>query len=354
MNHQQFGHCPLPKAESPQTVTLAHGEGGRHSRELLEGRILPLLSQHTACKLTNYRTDAAYLECDTRRLAFSTDSYVVSPLFFPGGDIGKLAVFGTCNDLSMVGAEPKWLSVSLILEEGFSLSILDRVVQSLATAANEAKVQIATGDTKVVPKGCVDGLFINTAGIGILGASRFGGGESLAPGNKILVTGPIGQHGLSILSAREKFGMETEIISDCGLLWPAVESLLNEGIAIRAMRDATRGGVAAVLHEWARDCGHSMVIDQTRVPLSSEARGMTELLGLDPLFIANEGTMLIGLEEHDVSKALKILQNVPISRNVQLLGEVQLRKLAPVSVERSLGRLIPLDELSHSLLPRIC
>jgi hydrogenase expression/formation protein HypE len=275
-------------------------------------------------------------------------------LFFPGGDIGKLAVFGTCNDLSMVGAEPKWLSVSLILEEGFSLAILDRVVQSITMAANEARVQIATGDTKVVPKGCVDGLFINTSGIGVLGGSRFGGGESLVPGNKILVTGTIGQHGLSILSAREEFGIEAEITSDCGLLWPAVKSLLDGGVAVRAMRDATRGGVAAVLHEWARDCGHSMVIEQARVPISMEARGLTELLGLDPLFIANEGTMLIGVEEQDVSKALKILEKVPISRKARLLGEVQTRKLAPVAVERSLGRLIPLDELSHSLLPRIC
>jgi hydrogenase expression/formation protein HypE len=254
----------------------------------------------------------------------------------------------------MVGAEPKWLSVSLILEEGFSLSILDRVVQSLAMAANEAKVQIATGDTKVVPKGCVDGLFINTSGIGIIGASRFGGGESLTPGNKILVTGPIGQHGLSILSVREEFGIEAEIRSDCGLLWPAVKSLLEGGVAVRAMRDATRGGVAAVLHEWARDCGHSMVVEQARVPLSMEARGLVELLGLDPLFIANEGTMLIAVEEQDVSRALKILEKAPICRNAQLLGEVQTRKIAPVAVERSLGRLIPLDELSHSLLPRIC
>jgi hydrogenase expression/formation protein HypE len=354
MSHQQLGQCPLLRAETSQAVTLAHGEGGRLSRELLEERILPLLCQHSGCRIANYRTDAAYLECDAKRLAFSTDSYVVSPLFFPGGDIGKLAVFGTCNDLSMVGAEPKWLSVSLILEEGFSLSALDRVVQSLAMAANEAKVQIATGDTKVVPKGCVDGLFINTSGIGIIGASRFGGGESLAPGNKILVTGPIGQHGLSILSVREEFGIEAEIGSDCGSLWPAVKSLLDGGVAVRAMRDATRGGVAAVLHEWARDCGHSMVVDQARVPLSMEARGLTELLGLDPLFIANEGTMLIGVEEQDVSRALKILEKVPISRNAQLLGEVQTRKIAPVAVERSLGRLIPLDELSHSLLPRIC
>lgn len=354
MKYSQLGECPLPAKENSSVVTLAHGEGGRLSRELLQGRILPILSQHSECNPSNYQTDAAYLECDATRLAFSTDSYVVSPLFFPGGDIGKLAVYGTCNDLSMMGAKPKWLSVSLILEEGFSLDVLDRIVQSIAIAANEAQIQIATGDTKVVPKGCVDGLFLNTSGIGIIAGPRLGGGESLVPGNKLLVTGPIGQHGLSIMSVREEFGIEAEIVSDCGLLWPAVNSLLEAGIAIRTMRDATRGGVAAALHEWARDCGHSMVIDQSSVPLSLEARGLTELLGLDPLFIANEGTMLVGLDQHDVAKALEILRNVPISRNTQLIGEVHPRKVAPVAVERSLGQLIPLDELSHSLLPRIC
>lgn len=354
MKSPQLWTCPILTTENSPVVTLAHGEGGRLSRELLQGRILPILSQHSECNPSNYQADAAYLECDRNKLAFSTDSYVVSPLFFPGGDIGKLAVYGTCNDLSMVGAEPKWLSVSLILEEGFSLNVLDRILHSIALAANEAHVQIATGDTKVVPKGCVDGLFINTSGIGVLGESRWGGGEALAPGDKLLVTGPIGQHGLSIMSVREEFGIETEIVSDCGLLWPAVKSLLEGGVSIRAMRDATRGGVAAVLHEWARDCGHSMVIEQSSVPLTTEARGLTELLGLDPLFIANEGTMLIGLDQQDVANALEILEKVPITRNAKVLGEVYPRKIAPVVVERSLGQLIPLDELSHSLLPRIC
>jgi len=254
MNLNQIGQCPLPLVDQKHCVTLAHGEGGRLSRDLLERNIIPWLEKYSVGQKADYRVDASILASEGKRIAFSTDSYVVSPLFFPGGDIGKLAICGTCNDLSMVGAEPKWLSVSLILEEGFPLQTLDEIVSSLAKTASDAGIKIATGDTKVVPKGCADGIYINTSGIGIVEYDARGGGEGLRPGDKILVSGPIAQHGLSILSSREDFGIVGEIRSDCGLLWPAVRALLDRGIAVRAMRDATRGGVAAVLQEWALDC----------------------------------------------------------------------------------------------------
>ncbi|XZE17862.1 hydrogenase expression/formation protein HypE [Pirellulaceae bacterium SH449] len=354
MNESLIGQCPVPVESNGEVVTLAHGEGGRATRELLEKRILPWLTGFSGDALTDYRTDAAYLDAGGKSLAFTTDSYVVSPLVFPGGDIGTLAIFGTCNDLSMMGAEPKWMSVSLIIEEGLSLAQLERIVTSLAKSAFEAGVKVVTGDTKVVPRGCADGFFINTSGIGVLRGERLGGGEKLQPGDRILVTGPIAQHGLAILAAREGFGIDGEIQSDCGLLWPAVEALLAAGIAIRAMRDATRGGVAGVLHEWARDSGHSLVIDQSRIPLTDSVRGMSELLGLDPLMIANEGTMLVAVAESEAARAVQVLRKVPIAQRTEQIGEVKCRASVPVAVIRSLGRQVPLDESNHALLPRIC
>ncbi|MBL8890632.1 MAG: hydrogenase expression/formation protein HypE [Planctomycetaceae bacterium] len=342
-------HCPTNFDSEPDRVTLAHGEGGRGSREFLRQHILKRFPQ-----VANSMSDAACLTTHQSHLAFTTDSFVVAPLFFPGGDIGKLAVIGTANDLAVSGAKPMWLSLSLIIEEGFSVTVLERILDSIAATAAEVDMTIVTGDTKVVPRGCVDGLFINTSGIGVLLPEHVKHARSLIPGDVILVSGPIGQHGFAVLASREKFEMQSELTSDCGLLWPAVAALHAANIPTKTIRDATRGGMAAVLHEWADACGHSLCIDQNQIPVTSEVRGLSELLGIDPLFVANEGTMLVAVPASVADMALEVLRAVPISRHSQRIGVVEPRQIVPVSVIRTLKRRIPLDEPLGAMLPRIC
>lgn len=341
--------CPTISDTETNRVSLAHGEGGRGSRDFLRQRILSRFPQVAA-----NMADAASLAVGHSRLAFTTDSFVVSPLFFPGGDIGKLAVIGTANDLAVSGAKPMWFSLSLIIEEGFSIAVLDRILDSIAKTADELEVTIVTGDTKVVPRGCVDGLFINTSGVGVSLPGCVSDAKTLQPGDVLLVSGPIAQHGFAVLASREKFEMQSGLTSDCGPLWPAVAALYAANIPAKAMRDATRGGIAAVLHEWATECGHSLCIDQNQVPVTPEVQGMSELLGIDPLFVANEGTMLIAVPESAADSALDVLRSVPISRLSKRIGFVESRQIAPVSVIRTLKRRIPLDEPLGAMLPRIC
>lgn len=298
--------------------------------------------------------DAAVLPPLAGRPVLTTDSYVVSPLFFPGGDIGRLAVFGTANDLAVSGARPRWMSLSLILEEGLSLELLGRVLDSVRAAAKEAEVEIVTGDTKVVPRGAADRLFVNTSGIGELQDGAPVGPATLEPGDKLIVSGSIARHGVAVLAAREQLLIEPMPTSDCGLLWPAVRELLAARVPVRALRDATRGGVAAVLHEWARASGTTLSVDERALPVGSDVRGACELLGLDPLHVANEGTMLVATPREHAERAAEVLRGVPISGGAVIVGEVEARGFSSVTVRRSLGRPMPLDEPSGAPLPRIC
>ncbi|WP_339730705.1 hydrogenase expression/formation protein HypE [uncultured Gimesia sp.] len=344
-------NCPVSIPTNADCVTLAHGEGGRLSRKLIQERIVQTLKNETLLALN----DAAQLPQVNGPLALTTDSFVVSPLFFPGGDIGSLAVYGTVNDLAVSGARPLWLTLSLIMEEGLPLVILDRVLESIAEAARQTGVQIVAGDTKVVPRGAADGLFINTAGVGELIAPIPPGAPALQEGDELIVSGSIGRHGIAILAVREELGLEPLPSSDCGSLLRPVE-ILREGIGnqIRCLRDATRGGVAAVLHEWAEASEMTLSIDERSLPVSPDVRGISELLGLDPLHIANEGTMVIAVKLGAGAEAVSLLQSLPESADARVIGVVKPRGIAAVTIRRTLGAEQPLDDPLGSPLPRIC
>ncbi|MEM8863926.1 MAG: hydrogenase expression/formation protein HypE [Planctomycetota bacterium] len=341
--------CAVP-TQAGDCVQLAHGEGGRLMRRLIREQIL----RHFKDAGTQGLSDAATLPDLHGPLAMTTDGFVVSPLFFPGGDIGSLAVHGTLNDLAVVGATPRFLSLSLVLEEGFGLSLLDRILNSVANAADKSQVQVVTGDTKVVPRGAADGVFINTTGIGVLSDRAPHGAHSLEIGDELVVTGPIGRHGLAVMAARNGLLFDPAPASDSASLVEPCQALLRSKIDVRAMRDATRGGVAAVLHEWAEDCGYTLSICEANVPVTPEVRGACEVLGLDPLHVANEGTMLVAVRPGDAKAAIEVLRKFEPTAHSVRIGEVRSRDLVPVTVTRALGREMPLDEPLGAPLPRIC
>jgi hydrogenase expression/formation protein HypE len=318
-------------------------------RRLIQETVLPQVTNEHLAALG----DAALLEKVNRPLAMSTDSFVVSPMFFPGGDIGTLAVFGTVNDLAVSGARPLWLSLAFIIEEGLPTEVLQRVLDSLAAAARRVGVQIVTGDTKVVPRGAADGLFINTTGVGEV-VFEMDGPQALEVGDEILVSGPIGRHGMAVMTSREGLEFDPPPTSDCGPLVDAVLALQQASIPVRALRDATRGGLAAVLHEWALASHHSLLVDEQTVPVTSEVRGACEVLGLDPIHVANEGTMVVAVPGSATAQALAALRSIPECRGAVRIGEVCSRRLSPVIVRRVLGPEIPLDEPLGAPLPRIC
>jgi len=342
-------NCPLP-ATDDERVLLAHGEGGSLTRRLVAERIVPLLGRTDTAPLD----DAVVLPALEGRPVLTTDAFVVSPLFFPGGDIGSLAVYGTVNDLAVRGAEPLWLTLSMVLEEGLPLAVLDRVVRSIAAAAKHCGVAIVAGDTKVVPRGAADGMFLSTTGLGRLIEPGFGGPGTIDVGDVLLVSGPIGRHGIAIMAAREEMQFDPAPTSDCGPLIEAVASLRCAGVRPRALRDATRGGVTAVLHEWARDCGRTLVVEESHVPVSAEVRGVCELLGLDPLCVANEGTMAVAVRAADAETALAALRSVAGCSRAAAIGRVRARGAVPVIVTRGGGRELTLTEPSGAPLPRIC
>lgn len=342
--------CPVSPAAGDDRITLAHGEGGRVSRKLIQERILPRLNNGILAQLG----DAALLPRSQHALAFAADSFVVSPLFFPGGDIGALAVFGTANDLAVAGAQPRWLSLSFILEEGLPLATLDAILTSIAESAARIDVSVVTGDTKVVSRGAADGIFIQTTGIGEMVRTPPPGPTAIVPGDELIVSGSVGQHGIAVLVAREQLAVEPPPASDCGPLIEAVEAIRQVGIDIRAMRDATRGGVAAVLHEWAAASGCTIAIDERQVPVSAVVRGTSELLGLDPLYIANEGTMLVAVAPGDGDRAVQALARLPGMANAAIIGRAISGGTAPVIVKRALDRYQRLDEPLGAPLPRIC
>jgi hydrogenase expression/formation protein HypE len=344
-----FSACPLPASGSDERVVLAHGEGGTLMRRLVEQRLLAPLAN----PVLNALGDSARLPATPQELAITTDAFVVSPLFFPGGDIGSLAVFGTVNDLVVAGAEPICLTLSLILEEGLPFETLDRVVASIHAACQRARVFIAAGDTKVVPRGAADKLFINTTGLGHFLHPPPSGPASLHAGDEILVTGPIGQHGVAVLAAREELGFEPPPQSDCAPLIDAVAALRRSAVTVRAMRDATRGGVTAVLHEWARASQATIVVNEAHVPVAASIRALCELLGLDPMYVANEGTMVIAVSAGAGNRAADALKSVGYSQ-AAVIGSIEPKRVVPVVMRGILKRDRPLDEPLGAPLPRIC
>lgn len=328
---------------------LAHGGGMRLTARLLEEIFLPAFSNEALAQ----RHDGALLALDGRPLAFTTDSYVVRPLFFPGGNIGDLAVYGTVNDLAMCGARPLWLSASFILEEGLPLETVRRIAESMRAAAARAGVSIVTGDTKVVERGRGDGVFITTSGIGAVEA----GGISPArvePGDAVLVSGDLGSHGIAIMAAREGLGLETALESDAAPLWEPVEILIREGVELHCLRDLTRGGLAAALNEIAAARGLEIHVEEAAVPVSGPVRGACELLGFDPLYVANEGRFCAILPEAGAARALEILRGCEVSRGAVLAGRVTGDARPRVVLQSRAGGRRVLDLPSGEQLPRIC
>lgn len=343
--------CPLPIREYPQ-VLLAHGGGGKLMHRLIDGFVGAFQTPELQA-----RHDGAVIPLDrARKLAFTTDSYVVSPLFFPGGDIGKLAVYGTVNDLAMCGARPRYLSVGLILEEGLPMETLWRVVQSMKEAAERAGVRIITGDTKVVDRGKGDGVFINTAGIGVIEGDLSIGPQRVGPGDAVLLSGDIGRHGIAILAVREGLEFEAQIESDCAPLAELVLKLLDEGIEVHCLRDLTRGGLAGALVEIAQAARVHIELDESAVPVRADVRGACEILGLDPLYVANEGRFVAFVAESDAERALQILRGDPLGEDAQLIGHVRPSDdpQGLVTLTTEIGATRVVDLLSGEQLPRIC
>lgn len=331
-------------------VLLGHGGGGLLTQELIETVFLPHLDNTYLRPLD----DAALLEAPAGHLAFTTDTYVVSPLFFPGGDIGRLAVCGTVNDLSVKGAEPLWLSLGLVIEEGFSLDDLAAVAASIGASAREAGVAVVTGDTKVVEKGRGDGVYINTAGIGRVTVSNPPQVDRIVPGDALVVSGFLGDHGIAILARRSGISFSPEVRSDCAPLWTTVRAILAAGHTVHAMRDLTRGGLAAALVQFAQASGLCLRVDEKKIPIREAVRGACDLLGLDPLAVANEGKILVVCPATQAPAIVEAMRGTPHGADARIVGEVT-EEPAGLAVLRSTIRgerviSMPVGED----LPRIC
>ena len=341
--------CPLP-LEASNTILLGHGSGGTMTANLLQQFFLPAFSNPQL----DAQNDQAVLNVNGSRLAFSTDSFVVSPLFFPGGDIGRLAVHGTINDLAMCGAMPLGLSGAFILEEGLPLADVQRVVESMSAACREVGVSLVTGDTKVVEKGKGDGVFITTSGVGLISHSQTIAADQVHPGDAILVSGPIGDHGVAVLSAREGLEFETSLVSDTAALHTLVQAMLEVSPHIHCLRDPTRGGLGTVLNEIAASSQIGMRIDEDRVPVRPEVHGACEMLGLDPLYLACEGRLVAFVGEQDTQAVLARMQQHPLGRDSVLIGRVVTDDTGTVVMRTVLGSERRVDSLSGAQLPRIC
>ncbi len=333
-----------------EQITLSHGAGGKASHDLIEAIFLREFSN----PLLEPLGDAALLAESPRRLAFTTDSFVVKPLFFPGGDIGGLAVNGTVNDLAMAGARPLALSAGLIIEEGFPVAELERIAASMATAAEAAGVPIATGDTKVVERGKADGLYINTSGVGAVEHGLSLGPEAIRAGDLVLVSGPIGDHGMAIMVARGELELEAELKSDTAALNELVATLLAATDGIRCLRDPTRGGLATVLAELALAAELGITIDESRLPIRPEVTGACEILGIDPIYVANEGRLVAFVAPEAEDAALTALRSHPLGREAAVIAEVAPEPPGLVVLETTFGGSRVVDMLAGDPLPRIC
>jgi len=333
-----------------EIIMLGHGSGGKLSHQLLDDLIIPQLSQTPAAG----QNDAALLNINGVKLAFTTDSYVVDPIFFPGGNIGDLAVNGTVNDLAMMGARPLYLSVGFILEEGFEKSDLARILASMRQAADAAGVAIVTGDTKVVPRGKGDRIFINTSGIGALEHALRIDGAAGRVGDKVIVNGCIGDHGIAVLSAREGLEIDSGIKSDCAALNGLVAELLSLSEGLHVLRDPTRGGVATTLKEVAVQSGVTIKLREESLPVNPGVKGVCSILGLDPLYVANEGKLLALVAPELAEEALSIMRRHPLGKDAAIIGEVTETSAGRVLMETLVGGVRGVEMLAGEQLPRIC
>jgi hydrogenase expression/formation protein HypE len=341
--------CPAPLT-ARDTILLGHGSGGKLSAELIRDVFLPAFLNPTLARLD----DQAVVNVNGQRLAITTDSFVVKPLFFPGGDIGSLAVHGTVNDLAMGGATPLFLTVAFIIEEGFSMDELRRIVDSLRHAAAAAGVQVVTGDTKVVEKGKGDGLFINTTGIGLVPEGVNLSAEGAQPGDKVLVSGSIGDHGIAILAQRAGLEFETQIVSDSAALHTMVADMLRVTFDIHCMRDPTRGGVSSTLNEIAQQSRVGIELQESALPIHEQVQGACELLGLDPLYVANEGKLIAIVAPEAAAAVLHAMRSHPLGREAQIIGSVRKANPGLVTMRTPLGTSRVVDMLAGDQLPRIC
>jgi len=341
--------CPVQSNEYDK-ILMAHGGGGTYSKKLLEQFIYPLFDNN----ILSQRLDSGIFEISKSKFAFTTDSFVVSPIFFPGGNIGKLAINGTINDLSVAGAKPLFISLSFIIEEGFPIEDFQKILLSIKSATEKANVKIITGDTKVVEKGSCDKIFINTSGIGIIE-----NGIDISPakckvGDKIILSGSIAEHGIAILTSRNNFEIETEIESDTSPLNHLVEKILSVSKNIHMMRDPTRGGLSSCLNEIAQTASVSMLIYEDKIPIKEELRSICELLGLDPLYIANEGKIVVIVDPDDADSVLKAMRQDPLGQNAQIIGEIIEDNSNLVFMKTIIGTTRIVDMISGEQLPRIC
>lgn len=335
-----------------KNILLGHGSGGRLSHDLIKDMFVKYFSND----ILDEQTDAALLNINSDRLSFSTDSFVVDPIFFPGGDIGKLAVAGTINDVAVSGAKPLYLSTSFIIEEGFPVNDLETIVKSMADEAKKAGVMIVTGDTKVVNRGKCDKVFINTTGVGEIQQKHvhIGTGKSIKTGDKIIINGTIADHGMCIMAAREELSFSTDIKSDCACLNHLIKDALSVSDQIRFMRDATRGGLATVLCELAENKHFGIEINENALPVNENVRGMCELLGFDPLYVANEGKVLMVVGQKDADKVLEILRINELGQESAIIGKVVEEHRGKAWLTTGIGGRRIIDMLAGEQLPRIC
>ncbi len=341
--------CPLPITHQDHIV-IGHGSGGKLSAQLIESVFLPAFSN----PLLNKLDDQAVLNINGSRLAFTTDAFVVTPLFFPGGNIGDLAVNGTINDLAMSGARPLYLAAAFILEEGLATEELVRIVYSMSEAAKNAGVQLVAGDTKVVNRGKGDKVFISTTGIGLIERPVDISADRARPGDKILLSGYIGDHGMAILSQRENLEFEGVIASDCAALHELVSDMLDVSLDIHCLRDATRGGVATVLNEIAGRSNAGMLLNETAIPVHDTVRGACEVLGLDPMYVANEGKLIAVIPANVADSVLERMWKNPLGRDARIIGEVVATHPGMVLMKTEIGGTRVVDTLFGEQLPRIC
>ncbi len=341
--------CPLPVTRYEQVI-LAHGGGGKLTQQLIDKIFFPAFKN----KYLEQEHDGAIIPVRGDRLAMTTDSFVVNPLFFPGGNIGDLAVNGTVNDLACCGAIPKYLTAGFILEEGFPMADLQRIVNTMSSAARKAGVEIITGDTKVVEKGKGDGIYINTSGLGIVPDGIHISPTNVVPGDVVIVSGLIGEHGITILSTRDSLGFESELKSDTAPLNGLITNLLSVVPEVHLLRDPTRGGVSATLNEIARKAQVTIEIDETQLPISQPVWAACDLLGLDPLCVANEGIVLVFVPEPYAREAIRILQNDDLGKNAAVIGRVCEKSAGVVTLKTQYGGHRIVDVISGEQLPRIC
>lgn len=341
--------CPIPASEY-EHIQIAHGGGGKLSRHLVEKMFMKVLGN----EILNRAHDGAFLSLNTKHLAFTTDSFVVDPVFFPGGNIGDLAINGTVNDLACCGAIPRYISLAFILEEGLPVSELWKIVLSIKKAADNSGVKIVTGDTKVVEKGKGDKVFINTSGIGEVIEGAHIGPERCSPGDVVILNGPIAEHGISILSKREGLNFSPEVMSDTASLSPMLNELVESCNTVHVLRDPTRGGLASALNEISESSGTGIRLFEEKIMVSEAVRGACEILGLDPLYIANEGRVLVILPEEDTHKALKIMRSYTEGSRSEVIGQVSTENPGLVQLQTLIGSTRIVDMISGEQLPRIC